>query len=174
MSIVSIKVCLTILRTLDILGLKQKIFFNSSWKKKHSMTNTSLCAFPEFKTNEKTPACNSCLSIKNVRQFLKKNTLPIHRLENSCFFHFKNGFLTLIRLGFLMVVFSGGSIWPPLPYFMKNVSNLNITWHNCQTIYFKSVESEKYWHPLLWADVISFFVTRKCQKIQKIHENRWK
>ena len=33
---------------------------------------------------------------------------------------------------------------------------------------------KKCWHHLLWADVISFFVTRWCQKIQKIDENWWK
>ena len=41
--------------------------------------------------------------------------------------------LTLIRLGFLRVVFSGGreSIWAPPSYFKKNLSNINITLYNC-------------------------------------------
>ena len=33
---------------------------------------------------------------------------------------------------------------------------------------------KKWWHQLLEADIISFFVTRKCQKIQKLNENQWK
>ena len=36
------------------------------------------------------------------------------------------------------------------------------------------LKMKKCWHHLLQADVISFFVTRKCQKIQKIDENWWK
>ena len=35
-------------------------------------------------------------------------------------------FLTLIRLGFLRVVFLGG-----VSYFKKNLSNINITSYNC-------------------------------------------
>ena len=46
--------------------------------------------------------------------------------------------LTLIRLGFLRLVFSEGgeggggvlSIWPPTSYFKKNWSNINITLYN--------------------------------------------
>ena len=33
---------------------------------------------------------------------------------------------------------------------------------------------KKCWHYLLFAVVINFFVTRKCQKIQKVDENRRK
>ena len=33
---------------------------------------------------------------------------------------------------------------------------------------------KKHWYHLLYADVISFFVTRQCQEIQKIDENWWK
>ena len=41
-------------------------------------------------------------------------------------------FLTLIRLGFLRVVFPGGgvSLTPP-SYLKKNLSNINITLYNC-------------------------------------------
>ena len=45
--------------------------------------------------------------------------------------------LTLIRLGFLKVVFlgrgrgEGGSIWPPPSYFKTNLSNFNITLYSC-------------------------------------------
>ena len=41
--------------------------------------------------------------------------------------------LTLIRMGFLRVVFSGGEgQFEPAPsYFKKNVSNINITLCNC-------------------------------------------
>ena len=33
---------------------------------------------------------------------------------------------------------------------------------------------KKYWYHLLQTDAISFFVTSKRQKIQKIEENWWK
>ena len=35
------------------------------------------------------------------------------------------------------------------------------------------LKMKKCWHHLLQVDVIGFFVTRKCQKIQNIDENRW-
>ena len=39
---------------------------------------------------------------------------------------------TVIRLGFLKVVFSGESIWAPLSYFKKKYSNINITLYNSE------------------------------------------
>ena len=39
--------------------------------------------------------------------------------------------LTLIKLGFLKVVFSGGSQFDPPSYLKKNLSNINITLYNC-------------------------------------------
>ena len=41
----------------------------------------------------------------------------------------------------------------------------------CHTIYLKYVEREKMLTSSVISDVNSFFVTRKCQKIQKIDEN---
>ena len=45
-------------------------------------------------------------------------------------------YLTLIKLGFLKVVFSGGGggqidPLPPTLYFQKNLSDINITLYNC-------------------------------------------
>ena len=39
-------------------------------------------------------------------------------------------------------------------------------------MYLKYIESEKMLTASVISDVISFFVTKKCQKIRKIDENR--
>ena len=97
-----------------------------------------------------------------------------HRHENNT---------NLLKLGFLrVVIFLWGwvNLNPPPPpnpspvpsYFKKNLSNINTTAYNCQTFFLKYAEIEKM---LASSDVISFFVTRKCQETKKsikIDENR--
>ena len=51
--------------------------------------------------------------------------------------------LTLIRLGFLRVVFSWEVNLPPHSCFIKNLRNINITIDKYQRIYLKNVEIEK-------------------------------
>ena len=77
---------------------------------------------------------------------------------------------------FLRVVFSGGN-WnlqlesPPL-YFKNNLSDVNTTLYNWYAIYLNYVESKKVLTSTVISDVLSFFITKKYQKIQKIDENR--
>ena len=75
--------------------------------------------------------------------------------------------LTQIRLGLLGVVF-------PLPASSYSRRTYLIYVYNCWKIYLKYAESEKCWHNLLLADVISIFVTRKRHNIYKIYKNWWK
>ena len=75
--------------------------------------------------------------------------------------------LTLIRLGFLKVVFPS--------YFKKNLSNFNKTSYNYETIYLKYVEGEKN------AYIICYKLTslvslqqgnvKKSEKLIKVDEN---
>ena len=51
--------------------------------------------------------------------------------------------LTLIRLGFLRVVFSWEANLAPHSCFIKNLYNINITIDKYQKIYLKNVEIEK-------------------------------
>ena len=58
--------------------------------------------------------------------------------------------------------FSGGVIWYQYNFipFLNNLFEVCWRWKNADIICYK-------------LDVISFFVTKKCQKIRKINENRW-
>ena len=83
--------------------------------------------------------------------------------------------LTLIRLGFLRVVFSWEVNLAPHSCFIKDLYNINITIDKYQRIHLKNVESEKMLTSSVITSAISFFVTRKCQKIEKkkkINENQ--
>ena len=63
----------------------------------------------------------------------------------------------------------------PYSYFKKNLSNINITLCNCKQPIQSRFKVRKCWHHLLYYDVISFFVTRICQKIWKMKWNeKWK
>ena len=75
--------------------------------------------------------------------------------------------LTLIRLGFLRVVFSWEVNLAPHSCFIKNLYNINITIDKYQRIHLKNVESDKMLTSSVITSAISFFVTRKCQKIEK-------
>ena len=87
---------------------------------------------------------------------------------------------TLIRLGSLKVVFPGmgvvGCQFEPLvppSYFKKNLSNIDITSYNWETIYLKYVKSEKNAHIICYKlTLLVCFVTRKNQKIQKVKKKK--
>ena len=82
--------------------------------------------------------------------------------------------LTLIRLSFLRVVFSGGRQFDSLPlplYFNKNLSNIIKTLYDCWTGYLKYVESEK----MLTSSITSWRHQFLCYKVMsKNPKNRWK
>ena len=83
------------------------------------------------------------------------------------FYTFHCHISTLIRLGFLKVVFFGRG-GDEFSYFEKNLSNINITLNNCETIYWKYVESAKM---LTLSDISwghQFLCNKEMQKNPKI------
>ena len=78
--------------------------------------------------------------------------------------------LTLIRLGFLKVIFSGrGSIWPPSPLHISRIINPFPIYfiRLLQDLYKVGWKLKKCWDHVI-CDVISLVATRKCQKIKKL------
>ena len=107
--------------------------------------------------------------MKNAKKTYKPNNRNLIAIEIVAS-------LTLIRLGFLRVVFSGGrgSIWPSFRIsretYLISISLYTIVKQSIWSM----LKVKKFWHHLLYANVICLFVTRWCQKIQKIDENWWK
>ena len=92
--------------------------------------------------NVKAEAGFKDLAFQNVRTYTlipinKEIKKYLHKKVNSKIAKFKEyrnetSHLTLIRLGFLKGVFSGGvNLTPPSSYFKKNLFNINITLYNC-------------------------------------------
>ena len=86
--------------------------------------------------------------------------------------HVFKAFSNLTRLGFLKVVFPEGVQFDTTLHISRITNLISIKLYTIvnQPIWSR-FKVKKCWCHLLYGDVISFFATRKCQKIRKIDEN---